>query len=1109
MAAVLSSALRKDSIDFRSDDVVRCKISCDSDSTASFAGLAGAKVTLAGIANPTSDFQAATKYYVDTVASGLTVKGSVQYSVEANLDATYADDRQTLSGETPFMALASSLFDLNPDYGATLQLQSVNVHFAAAYAAIEASADEGLATKFLVRSQTEKRQNGVYFLAASSSTGWTLRRAASFNDDPSGEIKAGSFVFVTSGFKHPNRGFVLVADDGARTLTIAGAANKLDFQQFSGAGQISAGTNLNKDGDTINLNAEITLDDVTVSQLTVEGTGAHAQVSGTMGVSGSATLAGPVKAQAKTFVGCGALQPDGSATTRAWTTDKVSDGNGGHIWDVQADADWDNKVAADDATLVVGGSAYFDNVVTARKGAVFNECSSINGVEILHARDNAGEISSSIRLLPGLNIRSYRTPLFLEHSKLEQIGYAFTNTLTAPTEAQSAMLVRAPDRDRSVDKYWVPQYDNDTGTWTSVFPHLPVTGVYDDYSNAALIVDGKAFVDGKLIVTGALGANVQGPVDFGSTLSVTGSATLAGPVKAQAKTFVGCGVLQPNGEGTARAWVTDKVSDGSGGYIWDVQADPAWEYKARVDDAALVVGGSAYFDNTVHAERGVHINQVGEFDGGLEVYKEKGTAYEKTAVLTASGGLDLSHGGATLTKGTIKQKGNTSLNSFGAPTLAESTTILRAAGHLDTAERYKLPIYDADAGTWSWLANAAWPIVELVDDYSNAALIVDGKAFVDGQLIVRGSGAGKGVLVEGAASLGSLTVTGTATFQGTVTYTGSVQATTPGQVLADLTFGTGSITTASAKLTLLNVVSIGDSLEVTDELYVSCTGANRPASWYLAQETKPQQATVLGCAYVSDQLAVEGRATAGSVYASSIALFDAKSGAYEGAKSLRAATSAGLTVFAVADANATSVASAESWTVTIGTGASALAVDAAATFSEAVTLDGSVLTAAADGQTLADFTFSAGSIASSTATIDFNANDLTTTGDVSAANVSFTTLLSGAAATFTSDCTAMNFFATSDVNLKTEIRQIEGAVAQCQKLRGVEFKWKGGDDQRDQLGVIAQEVEGVYPALVAEVDGHKRVDYGKLVGLLIEAVKELKAEGTALRAELEELRGTR
>ena len=112
----------------------------------------------------------------------------------------------------------------------------------------------------------------------------------------------------------------------------------------------------------------------------------------------------------------------------------------------------------------------------------------------------------------------------------------------------------------------------------------------------------------------------------------------------------------------------------------------------------------------------------------------------------------------------------------------------------------------------------------------------------------------------------------------------------------------------------------------------------------------------------------------------------------------------------------------------------------------------------------------------------------------------------GATATFTADCTAQNFFATSDVNLKHEIRQIEGAVSQCQKLRGVEFKWKSGDDKRDQMGVIAQEVEAVYPCLVAEIDGHKRVDYSKLVGLLIEAVKELKQESAELRAEIADLR---
>jgi cytoskeletal protein CcmA (bactofilin family) len=167
------------------------------------------------------------------------------------------------------------------------------------------------------------------------------------------------------------------------------------------------------------------------------------------------------------------------------------------------------------------------------------------------------------------------------------------------------------------------------------------------------------------------------------------------------------------------------------------------------------------------------------------------------------------------------------------------------------------------------------------------------------------------------------------------------------------------------------------------------------------------------------------------------------------------------------------------------------------------------ITATAQNHQLSDFTISNGSIVSTTPTISHGSNNLTTTGDISSTNMSFTTQLSGATATFTADCTALNFYATSDVNLKHEIRPIEGAVAQCQKLRGVEFKWKHGNDKRDQMGVIAQEVEEVYPSLVAEIDGHKRVDYSKLVGLLIEAVKELKAESAQLKQEVAELRGER
>ena len=54
------------------------------------------------------------------------------------------------------------------------------------------------------------------------------------------------------------------------------------------------------------------------------------------------------------------------------------------------------------------------------------------------------------------------------------------------------------------------------------------------------------------------------------------------------------------------------------------------------------------------------------------------------------------------------------------------------------------------------------------------------------------------------------------------------------------------------------------------------------------------------------------------------------------------------------------------------------------------------------------------------------------------------------------------------------------------------------------IGVIAQEVEAVFPELVTTgADGIKRVDYAGLVGPLIEAVKELDARVRALEERLE------
>ena len=82
---------------------------------------------------------------------------------------------------------------------------------------------------------------------------------------------------------------------------------------------------------------------------------------------------------------------------------------------------------------------------------------------------------------------------------------------------------------------------------------------------------------------------------------------------------------------------------------------------------------------------------------------------------------------------------------------------------------------------------------------------------------------------------------------------------------------------------------------------------------------------------------------------------------------------------------------------------------------------------------------------------------------------------------------------TSDVRLKDNIVTIENALDKASALRGVNYNWIASGEYT--MGVVAQEVQEVIPEVVTEKsDGTLTVNYQAMVGLLIEAVKELKEE---------------
>jgi hypothetical protein len=173
-----------------------------------------AMVSLTGEVTNATD--AATKAYVDSVAQGLDVKGSVRAATTANI---------TLSGE-----------------------QTVD------------GVDLVAGNRVLVKNQSTASANGIYVVAAGA---WSRATDA----DASAKVSSGMFVFVEEGTANADAGFVLTTD-GAITL----GTTALAFAQFSGAGQVTAGAGLTKTGNTLDIvaaDATITVngDSIQVGQI--------------------------------------------------------------------------------------------------------------------------------------------------------------------------------------------------------------------------------------------------------------------------------------------------------------------------------------------------------------------------------------------------------------------------------------------------------------------------------------------------------------------------------------------------------------------------------------------------------------------------------------------------------------------------------------------------------------------------------------------------------------------------------------------------------------------------------------------------------------------------
>jgi hypothetical protein len=135
--------------------------------------------------------------------------------------------------------------------------------------------------------------------------------------------------------------------------------------------------------------------------------------------------------------------------------------------------------------------------------------------------------------------------------------------------------------------------------------------------------------------------------------------------------------------------------------------------------------------------------------------------------------------------------------------------------------------------------------------------------------------------------------------------------------------------------------------------------------------------------------------------------------------------------------------------------------------------------ASGGGVTLADETASA--------TTHYPVMSTTSSGTLSSGKVTTTKLY------FTPSTGQLNatiFNSLSDKRVKKNIKTVDDALNTVNDLRGVKFNWK--ETSTPSIGLIAQEVEKLLPELVhTGHNGEKSVNYGGVVGVLVEAIKEL------------------
>lgn len=197
---------------------------------------------ITNLGTPTADSDAATKEYVDATAQGLHVHTAVRLATAAALPSYTYNNGSSGVGAT-----------ITGTANGSLSVDGVAVV---------------VANRILVKNETNANApyNGVYVVTATGdgSNPYVLTRSSDLNQ---GSEFPGTFEFVTSGNTNADNGYVCTTEPPVTVGT-----TNIEWVQFSGAGQITAGDGLTKTGNTINAAAgtgiAVTSDAISVDRTT-------------------------------------------------------------------------------------------------------------------------------------------------------------------------------------------------------------------------------------------------------------------------------------------------------------------------------------------------------------------------------------------------------------------------------------------------------------------------------------------------------------------------------------------------------------------------------------------------------------------------------------------------------------------------------------------------------------------------------------------------------------------------------------------------------------------------------------------------------------------------